>query len=346
MPCGHTKIPSMPEAIDSVADALRDQAAPRPVTRGQMLTMRLPAQHGCSFADDTFADDTRDRLDGGELEGPTGGFISVADVLITDLDDDGVDDGLAHLVCSSGASGTTSALVLRRSTATEPVDLPYTTDAETALPDLSVYRVQQMTADSGQLIIDAYGLRPGDSGANPSAQVQLRYDLGSSGPQFSAADDLPPDPSGGVVATAEGFGPVRLGMTASEAFQAAGDQFVGTAELASCSGLVYKAGAGEAAAYVPIDEAVVTSITTPEGTRTDRGIGSGDTLVELEEAYGEDHTTGVVETQAGSAAYVTTGSATQAENGTAPGLIGFPVNGIALGAPTVGGIPGFEYCSR
>lgn len=342
MPCGHQGIATMPEAMDSTVEALRAQAAAQPVTDVQMRNLQLPREHGCGFAAPEGQFDGA-LLSDGYLEDPSGGFIQVEDVVLADLDGDRVGDGIAHLVCSSGAGGTSSALVVR--TATRRVfDLPYGAEAQEQLPNLDVYRVRGLTVDERRLVVDADGRRPWESTCCPGAQVEVVYDLGRGGPRFASATDVTPDPSGGVVATEEGFGPVRLGMTFAEAVDAAGSDLVTAAESGSCAIVQYTAGAGTATAIVPSDQGVVSVIETPEGTRTDRGAGDGDPLDVLEALYGQTHSTGVIDTQAGSAAYASTEEG-GGDFSPGPGLIGFPFDGVALGPPSVGGIPGFEYCS-
>lgn len=342
MPCGHDGIQTASKAMDSVVESLRAQARARPVTEVQMRGLTLPRTHGCGFAAPNGEFDGA-TLEDGYIEEPMGGFIEVADVLLTDLDGDRVGDGIAHLVCSSGHAGTTSALVVRTATG-RVFDLPYTAEAKRALPQLDVYRIQGMRVDGDRLLIDADGQRAGDATCCPSAVVEVVYELGPSGPHFGSATDMTPDPSGGVVATDEGFGPVKLGMSYDEAVAATGADLVTTGEFGGCAAIQYTAGAGTATALVPSDSGMVSLIETPDGTRTDRGARDGDPLDVLQQLYGQTHSIGVMETQAGSAAYVTTRQ-NEVTFAAGPGLIGFFYDGVSLGPPTVGGIPGFEYCS-
>jgi hypothetical protein len=134
-------------------------------------------------------------------------------------------------------------------------------------------------------------------------------------------------------------------MTYDEAVEAAGSALAPSDEaLAWCSLVVYRTAAGDATAYVHNPERLVIAIQTPEGTRTDRRVGAGSTLDDLTDAYGADHTVRTVDTQAGNAAYVTTGDPDANGMGEV-GLIGFEWDGVTLGPPMVGGIPGYEYCS-
>jgi hypothetical protein len=342
MPCGHDGITTTGKAMDSVVEALRAQARPRPVTEVQMRGLTLPRGHGCAFAAPNGEFDTA-TLDDGHLEEPMGGFIEVGDLVLADVDGDRVGDGIAHLVCSSGRGGTTSALVVRTATG-RVFDLPYTSQAKEALPNLDVYRIRGMSVDGSRLLLDADGQRAAEASCCPSAVVEVVYALGPGGPTFGSATDVTPDPSGGVVATEQGFGPLRLGMGFDEAVAAAGADLVTTGDFNGCGAIQYTAGAGIATALVPSDSGLVSIIETPDGTRTDRGAADGDALEVLERLYGQTHTTGVMETQAGSAAYVTT-RPDEVRFDAGPGLIGFSYDGVSLGPPTVGGIPGFEYCS-
>lgn len=150
-----------------------------------------------------------------------------------------------------------------------------------------------------------------------------------------------------AVATAEGFGPVRLGMSATEATAAAGAGLVSVTDTSpSCTVLTYRTPAGDATALVVPPGGAVTQIYPPDGTRTDRGIGTGSTTDAVRAAYGSDHSVTTTDTQGGPALYVTTGNPGDVGYGNPGGLIGFPLEGDTVsGPPVIGGVPGFEYCS-
>ncbi|KAA0024928.1 hypothetical protein [Antrihabitans cavernicola] len=78
---------------------------------------------------------------------------------------------------------------------------------------------------------------------------------------------------------------------------------------------------------------------------TDRQVGDGSTTEQIESAYGSDHAVKVIQTQAGSAIFATTGDPNAVGNGNPGDLIGFAIGGDTVGPPEIGGIPGFEYCS-
>jgi len=170
-------------------------------------------------------------------------------------------------------------------------------------------------------------------------------DVGGATVVSQAISDLAPGSPGNDVATAEGFGPVRLGMTIEQVLSAVGPGSSARQELAHCTTVGYATSGGEAVAYVHDEEAAVIAIETPDGTLTDRGVGDGSSLGDLETAYGQDHAVETTDTQAGRAAYVTTGDPDDVGFGNPGGLIGFELDGDVLGPPMVGGIPGFEYCS-
>ena len=157
----------------------------------------------------------------------------------------------------------------------------------------------------------------------------------------------PPVSSAPSVANGEGFGAVKLGMTAAQVRTAVGSALTGTQEMGTCTLLSYRTPAGDATAYVHAPEGTVLAIQTPQAAKTDRGVGYGDNLDDLRAAYERDHTVEIMETQAGGAAIVTTGDPSQVGFGNPGGLIGFVLNedGEFESSPMVGGVPGFEYCS-
>lgn len=89
----------------------------------------------------------------------------------------------------------------------------------------------------------------------------------------------------------------------------------------------------------------VTVIESPPGTLTDRGVGDGSTVAQIESVYGNDHSTRTIQTESGQSIFVTTGDPGQVGNGDPGGLIGFSIHDGTVGPPVIGGVPGFEYCS-
>lgn len=94
-----------------------------------------------------------------------------------------------------------------------------------------------------------------------------------------------PAPSGPPVATFEGYGPIKIGMTKDEAAAAMGGQPTEN-HYYSCS--VLNDGRGQQALTVWINDGTgrVTGIETPPGTATDRGVGDGSSPDEIKAAYG------------------------------------------------------------
>jgi len=110
------------------------------------------------------------------------------------------------------------------------------------------------------------------------------------------------------VATADAFGPVRLGMTLAQAQAAVGSS--GTASLGNsphCQAVTCSVNGGQASATVHDKEAAIVQITTPPGTKTDRGVGDGSPAEQVTAAYSRDHAVKQETTQAGEAIYLTTG---------------------------------------
>lgn len=135
-------------------------------------------------------------------------------------------------------------------------------------------------------------------------------------------------------------------MTSAQVTEATGGAAKQTA-LAHCMQFSYTAGgsSGTAEALVHDREGTVVAVTTPPGTRTDRGVGDGSTLDQVRSAYGKDRNI-VVHTQAGESLAVTTGDPDKGGFRNPGDLIGFAVrNDNTVGPPMVGGVPGYEYCS-
>jgi hypothetical protein len=146
-------------------------------SREQMLNMTLPPVHSCSYADDFTVPAT---LSDGELYGPHGGGMLVADVVLADVDGDRVIDGIAQVTCSSGAAGTSSAIFLMNGESGATSELAYTDNASIHAPDLIVYRVEKMTVSGDYLVLNSYGHADEDPTCCPSYRVTLKYRIGRS----------------------------------------------------------------------------------------------------------------------------------------------------------------------
>lgn len=146
-----------------------------------------------------------------------------------------------------------------------------------------------------------------------------------------------------ATASLEGWGPFTLGMTA-EQVEAAGGTSNG--DQGHCAVYSYNG----ALIYLHDTENVVTFIETPPGTLTDLGVGDGMAPDDIYEVYTDAGWTVLnVPTQTGSAEVVVPpgGDADAVQNGTSNQAIGFGLvdQRYVVGPPTIGGIPGFEYCS-
>ncbi|MGW6656755.1 hypothetical protein [Rhodococcus sp. NPDC055024] len=132
-------------------------------------------------------------------------------------------------------------------------------------------------------------------------------------------------------------------MTQAEVLSSLGDQAGAVAQFSSCTVVPFTMSGGTGRAI--LTSAGVTVIESPPGTLTDRGVGDGSTVAQIESAYGNDHSTRMIQTESGQSIFVTTGDPSQVGNGDPGGLIGFSIHDGTVGPPVVGGVPGFEYCS-
>ena len=100
----------------------------------------------------------------------------------------------------------------------------------------------------------------------------------------------PPTPADQL--TAQGFGPLRIGMTRAEVIAAMGENdnpnAIGGPDPASCD-MFHPARAPEGL-YVMVEDGVLTSVQLASTgvLKTDRGLGIGDTAVAVKQAYGAD----------------------------------------------------------
>ena len=100
----------------------------------------------------------------------------------------------------------------------------------------------------------------------------------------------PPTPADQL--TAQGFGPLRIGMTRAEVIAAMGENdnpnAIGGPDPASCD-MFHPARAPEGL-YVMVEDGVLTSVQLASTSvlKTDRGLGIGDTALAVKQAYGAD----------------------------------------------------------
>lgn len=106
-----------------------------------------------------------------------------------------------------------------------------------------------------------------------------------------ATETPTPIPAGGDALTAEGYGPLRIGMTRAEVEQALGPdanpELVGGPEPEACD--VFRPERAPQNMMVMVEQGVLTSIWLDPGatTKTDRGFGPGDSAALIKTAYGE-----------------------------------------------------------
>lgn len=185
--CSHVSETNNPDWLVLVTQLVRtlDADQPQPVTAAEVGSMTLPRGNACGYASPEFERGVR--LAGGEAESQSGGFIQLSQALFTDVDGDGVGDGLASLICSSGAGGTSSTLVLLRASDRKVVEVRYGEAAERIFPALSVYRIYEMRLDGPVVTLLASGHGADDATCCPSDVLSIRYDLGIRGPRFRDA---------------------------------------------------------------------------------------------------------------------------------------------------------------
>ena len=94
-------------------------------------------------------------------------------------------------------------------------------------------------------------------------------------------------------------------MTLAQAQAAVGS--TATAGLGTsphCKTVTYNVNGAQASATVHDKEAAVIQITTPSGTKTDRGVGDGSTTTQVIAAYSRDHAVKQDSTQAGAGGHL------------------------------------------
>ena len=145
-----------------------------------------------------------------------------------------------------------------------------------------------------------------------------------------------PAPPAADVLTAQGFGPLRIGMTRAEVETALGADSnpgaVGGPDPASCD--IFHPVRAPQGMMVMVEDGVLTSIWLDDGStlKTDRGFGVGDQASAIKAAYGPTATVTPHKYAAAPAEYVTTWSV-----GGAPGYVQNPAaRGIAYHIGTDG----------
>jgi len=109
-------------------------------------------------------------------------------------------------------------------------------------------------------------------------------------PAPAPAPQTPPPPAAANVLSANGFGPLRIGMTRAEVEAALGadanPEAVGGADPAACD-IFHPARAPEGL-QVMIENGVLTNVRLVRGSTvdTDRGLGIGDTATRVKSVYG------------------------------------------------------------
>lgn len=160
---------------------------------------------------------------------------------------------------------------------------------------------------------------------------------GAPDPEPTPASAPPPAaPPASDVLTAQGYGPLRIGMTRAEVEVALGPDSnpgaVGGPDPASCD--TFHPARAPTGLTVMVEQGVLTSIWLQRGStlKTDRGFGVGDTAVAIKAAYGPTATASPHKYSAPPAEYITSWSV-----GGAPGYVQNPAaRGIAYHIGTDG----------
>lgn len=163
-------------------------------------------------------------------------------------------------------------------------------------------------------------------------------------PAAPAPETAPPRATPANQLTAEGYGPLRIGMTRAEIITAMGENAnpnaVGGPDPASCD-MFHPARAPEGL-YVMVEDGVLTSIqlANTSALKTDRGLGIGDTAATVKQAYGTVAQVTPHKYVDAPAEYITVWSTADHDGPTARGLRyeigeGGRVQGIAVGGPSI-----------
>tara|TARA_R110002167_G_scaffold47169_3_gene139920 strand:+ start:3081 stop:3674 length:594 start_codon:yes stop_codon:yes gene_type:complete len=144
--------------------------------------------------------------------------------------------------------------------------------------------------------------------------------------------------------TAEGFGPLRIGMTRGEVIAALGEDAnpnaVGGPDPASCD--MFRPARAPEGLLVMVENGVLTSIHLSRNTdvKTDRGLAIGDTAAAVKQAYGTAAEATPHKYVEAPAEYITVWTTADHDSAAARGLryeIGADgrVQGIAVGGPSI-----------
>jgi hypothetical protein len=110
-------------------------------------------------------------------------------------------------------------------------------------------------------------------------------------PASASRDEAPPPPASAPALTAEGFGPLRIGMSRAEVVKALGEdsdpEAEGGPDPERCD--MFRPERAPEGMLVMIEDGRLTSVSLIEGStvRTDRGLGLGATAAEVKAAYGK-----------------------------------------------------------
>lgn len=152
-----------------------------------------------------------------------------------------------------------------------------------------------------------------------------------------------PEPAANSL-TANGYGPLRIGMTRAEIITAMGEDAnpdaVGGPDPASCD--MFRPSQAPEGLLVMVEDGVLTSVHLGRNTavRTDRGLAIGDTAVTVKQAYGTAAQVSPHKYVEAPAEYITVWTTADHDGDAARGLryeIGDDgrVQGIAVGGPSI-----------
>ncbi len=196
--------------------------------------------------------------------------------------------------------------------------------------------IRQLLATSAVLVLAACGAPEPEEAAPPAAEAPA--DAGKlpdmPGAPVSAADKL----------TAQGYGPLRIGMTVAEIEAAMGPdadpESVGGPDPASCD--MFRPQRAPEGLLVMVENGVLTSVWVSRNAavETDRALNVGDTAAEVKRVYGDAAVVEPHKYQAAPAEYITVWSTADRQSPAARGLtyeIGADgrVESIAGGGPSI-----------
>lgn len=181
------------------------------------------------------------------------------------------------------------------------------------------------------------------AGCNPPEQAEPR-------PQPPAETPTPPaEASGADVLTAQGFGPLRIGMSRAEVEAALGTDAnpdaVGGADPQACD--LFRPARAPEGMLVMLERGVLTSVWVARNpaVKTDRGLGVGDTAERVRQVYGPSVTAELHKYVDAPAAYLTAWTTADQTSAAARGVkyeIGQDgtVTRIGVGGPSIAYVEG------